>query len=213
QLARVERALQIRQARVLMDAGVLLSDPARFDLRGRLRAGRDCAIDVNVVFEGDVRLGDDVTIGAHCVIRNSTLASGARVEPHSMLDGAQVGEQCIVGPFARLRPGARLARSARVGNFVEIKQSEVGEGSKINHLSYVGDATVGHGVNIGAGTITCNYDGVNKHRTIIGDEAFIGSNSCLVAPVKVGAGAFVGAGSTVNRDTPAGELTIGRSRQ
>ncbi len=213
QLAAVERVFQHRQAQALMEAGLTLTDPARFDLRGRLRAGQDCVIDVNAVLEGDVQLGDGVIIGAHCVVRDSRIGDGARVEPHSMLDGAEVGEGCVVGPFARLRPGARLAPRARVGNFVEVKQSDVGEGSKINHLSYVGDTTVGRGVNIGAGTITCNYDGVNKHRTVIGDNAFVGSNSCLVAPVTVGAGAFIGAGSTVSRDAPANELTVARSRQ
>lgn len=213
QLAIAERALQRRRAETLMAAGVTLIDPARFDLRGCLRAGRDCVIDVNVVFEGDVQLGDGVVIGANCVIRDSRLRDGARVEPHSVLDGAEVGEGCAIGPFARLRPGARLAARVKVGNFVEVKQSDVGESSKINHLSYVGDATLGRGVNIGAGTITCNYDGAEKHRTIIGDEVFIGSNSCLVAPVTIGAGAFVGAGSTVNRDAPPGELTVARATQ
>jgi bifunctional UDP-N-acetylglucosamine pyrophosphorylase/glucosamine-1-phosphate N-acetyltransferase len=212
-LALVERACQRRLAEALMAQGVTLADPARFDVRGSLECGPDTVIDVGCVFEGTVRLADNVSIGAHCVLRNASLGPGTHVEPHSVIDGADIGADCNVGPFARIRPGTRLDAGARVGNFVETKNAQVGEGSKINHLSYVGDAEVGRDVNIGAGTITCNYDGANKHRTVIGDGAFIGSDTQLVAPVKVGKGATIGAGSTIVADTPDEQLTLSRSRQ
>ena len=212
-LAILERAFQERQAAALMAAGVQLMDPRRLDVRGLLIAGRDVQIDVNCVFEGRVELADDVRIGAHCVIRNSRIARGARIEAQTIIDGAEVGPECVVGPFARLRPGTVLGGRARVGNFVEVKAARVGPDTKINHLSYVGDAMIGQGVNIGAGVITCNYDGAQKHRTVIGDRAFIGSDSQLVAPVEIGADATIGAGSTVTRDAPAGELTLSRAVQ
>ena len=212
-LAFLERAYQDERAQALMVSGAQLMDPRRIDVRGILATGRDVLIDVNCVFEGRVEIGDNVRIGPHCVIRDSRIASGARIEAHSVIDGAEVGAGCVVGPFARLRPGTVLDASARVGNFVEVKASKVGANSKINHLSYVGDASIGAGVNIGAGVITCNYDGARKHRTVIGDGAFIGSDTQLVAPVQVGAGATVGAGTTLTKDAPAGELTISRVAQ
>ncbi|MCF8192189.1 MAG: bifunctional UDP-N-acetylglucosamine diphosphorylase/glucosamine-1-phosphate N-acetyltransferase GlmU [Burkholderiales bacterium] len=213
QLAELERVHQRRLAGQLMDAGVRLADPLRIDVRGRLVAGQDVSIDVNCVFEGEVTLGDGVSVGPHCVIRDSRIGAGTRVEAMSWMDGATVGEGAVVGPYARLRPGTDLAAGAHVGNFVELKNSQVGAGSKINHLSYVGDATVGARVNIGAGTITCNYDGANKYRTVIGDDAFIGSDTQLVAPVRVGAGATIGAGSTITRDAPPAQLTLSRNKQ
>ncbi len=213
QLARAERVFQRRQADALMRAGVALADPARFDLRGRLAAGRDVEIDVGCIFEGDVQLADGVRIGAYSLLRDVKLGAGAVVEPHSVLEGVEAGVDVHIGPFARLRPGTRLADRARIGNFVETKKTEVGAGSKINHLSYVGDAQLGAGVNIGAGTITCNYDGVNKHQTLIGDGAFVGSNSSLVAPVRIGVEATIGAGSVVTKDAPDGQLTVARGKQ
>ena len=212
-LAVLERAFQERQAAMLMAVGVQLMDPRRLDVRGQLIAGRDVQIDVNCVFEGRVELADDVRVGAHCVIRDSRIARGARIEAHTVIDGADVGPDCVVGPFARLRPGTVLGGHARVGNFVEIKAARVGVDTKINHLSYIGDAVIGQGVNIGAGVITCNYDGARKHRTVIGDRAFIGSDTQLVAPVAIGADATIGAGSTVTKDAPAGELTLSRAAQ
>ncbi|MEJ1416628.1 MAG: DapH/DapD/GlmU-related protein, partial [Candidatus Sedimenticola sp. (ex Thyasira tokunagai)] len=185
----------------------------RFDLRGELTTGRDVEIDVNVLIEGSVFLGDGVRIGANTVIRNSSIAAGVIIKENCVIEDAQVGEESIIGPFSRLRPETKLAARVHVGNFVEIKKSTVDEGSKINHLSYVGDTTVGRTVNIGAGTITCNYDGVNKFRTVIGDNAFIGSDSQLVAPVEVGSGATIGAGSTITRNTPADTLTLSRAKQ
>ncbi len=213
QLAALERHYQRLQAERLMRDGLALLDPARFDLRGELSVGRDCELDVNVVIEGRVVLGDGVRVGANCLLRDVSVGAGSEILPMSVLERAEIGPACHVGPFARIRPGTRLAEGARVGNFVELKQAEVGAGSKINHLSYVGDASVGAEVNIGAGTITCNYDGANKHHTTIGDGAFIGSDSQLVAPVEVGAGATIGAGSTITRDAPAGELTVSRAKQ
>jgi bifunctional UDP-N-acetylglucosamine pyrophosphorylase/glucosamine-1-phosphate N-acetyltransferase len=212
QLAEVERIVQQRQADALMRQGVTLADPARFDLRGTLRCGRDVSIDIGCVFEGDVTLGNDVEIGAYCVLRNVTLADGVKVAPFSHLDGAEVGKQAVVGPFSRLRPGAKLAEQTHVGNFVEIKASTLGAGSKANHLSYLGDAEIGANVNIGAGTITCNYDGVSKYKTTIGDDAFIGSNTALVAPLTVGQGATICAGSTLSEDAEAQTLTFTRTR-
>jgi len=213
QLAQVERAYQRRQGERLMAEGASLMDPARFDCRGRVRCGRDVVIDVDVVLEGEVELGDGVYVGPYTHISDSRLARGVQVEGHSVVASADVGEDCRIGPFARVRPGTSLGDGVHVGNFVEVKKSRVGPGSKINHLSYVGDAEVGQRVNIGAGTITCNYDGARKHTTTIGDDAFIGSSTQLVAPVTVGEGATIGAGSTITRDAPAGELTLSRARQ
>ncbi|RMD80545.1 MAG: UDP-N-acetylglucosamine diphosphorylase/glucosamine-1-phosphate N-acetyltransferase [Gammaproteobacteria bacterium] len=213
QLAALERRWQRRAAERLLREGVGLLDPARFDLRGELRCGLDVVLDVGVVVEGRVELGDGVRVGPYVLLRDVRLGPGCEVLAHSVLEGVEAGPGVRIGPFARLRPGTRLAAGARVGNFVELKAAEVGEGSKINHLSYVGDATVGRAVNIGAGTITCNYDGHRKHRTVIEDEAFIGSDTQLVAPVRVGRGATIGAGSTITRDAPPGELTLSRAPQ
>ena len=196
-----------------MRAGVTLADPARFDLRGYLRAGRDVSIDVNAVLEGDVTLGDRVRVGPNCLLRDCSIGADSEVLANSVIEQAVVGAGARIGPFARIRPETRLGQGVHIGNFVEIKKSSVGTGSKINHLSYVGDAEIGAGVNIGAGTITCNYDGVNKHRTVIGDGAFIGSDTQLVAPVEVGTDATIGAGSTITRDAPPGQLTLSRARQ
>lgn len=213
QLAHLERVYQSRAAERLMRAGVTLRDPARFDLRGELACGRDVIIDPNVIIEGTVRLGDRVRIGANCVLRDVVIGDDVTVEPMSVIEQAELAQGCQIGPFARIRPGTVLDRGAKVGNFVEVKKSHIGAGSKVNHLSYIGDTEMGTDVNIGAGTITCNYDGANKHRTVIGDGAFIGSDTQLVAPVSVGAGATVGAGSTITKDAPAEELTLSRSRQ
>ena len=213
QLAGLERIAQRNIAQALLEQGVTLADPARIDVRGMLSAGRDVSIDVGCVFEGDVVLGNDISIGPHCVLRNVTVRAGTRIEAFSHLDDAEVGADCRIGPYARLRPGAQLGEHVHIGNFVEVKKSTFGAGSKANHLSYVGDSEVGSKVNIGAGTITCNYDGINKSKTIIGDGAFIGSDSTLVAPVTIGAGAYIGAGSTITREAPAGKLTLTRARQ
>ncbi|TVP59505.1 MAG: UDP-N-acetylglucosamine diphosphorylase/glucosamine-1-phosphate N-acetyltransferase [Halomonadaceae bacterium] len=213
QLAQLERHYQFSEAQRLMAAGVSLADPYRLDVRGDLQVGQDVTVDVGCVFEGTVVLGDDVVIGAHCVVRNSTLGAGTKVEPHSIIDGSQVAGPATIGPFARLRPGTRLAAGGKVGNFVETKNAIIGAGSKISHLSYIGDAELGEQVNVGAGTITCNYDGVNKHKTQIGDGTFIGSNTALVAPVTLGKNTTTGAGSTISKDVADGELAIGRARQ
>jgi bifunctional UDP-N-acetylglucosamine pyrophosphorylase / glucosamine-1-phosphate N-acetyltransferase len=214
QLAHLERVYQRRQADALMERGVTLLDPARFDLRGTvLEVGEDVEIDVNVVLEGDIRLGSRVRISANSVIRNASIGDDAEILPHCVIDDAEVGAFSRIGPFARLRPEARLSEHVHVGNFVEIKKTAVAQGSKINHLSYIGDTIVGTGVNIGAGTITCNYDGANKFQTIIEDGAFIGSDTQLVAPVRVGKNATIGAGSTITRDTPENQLTLSRSKQ
>ncbi|MBS0227855.1 MAG: bifunctional UDP-N-acetylglucosamine diphosphorylase/glucosamine-1-phosphate N-acetyltransferase GlmU [Proteobacteria bacterium] len=213
QLAQLERAYQSRQARLLCAAGARLADPARLDVRGSVSVGRDVEIDVDVVFEGEVTLGDGVRIGPFCRIRDSVIGSGTEVRAHCDIEGANVDGAAQIGPFARLRPGTVLADGVHIGNFVETKKAVLGEGSKANHLSYLGDAVVGAGVNIGAGTITCNYDGVNKSTTTIEDGAFIGSNSALVAPVTIGEGATIGAGSVIGKDAPAGKLTLTRSRQ
>ncbi|QDQ88847.1 UDP-N-acetylglucosamine diphosphorylase/glucosamine-1-phosphate N-acetyltransferase [Alcaligenaceae bacterium SJ-26] len=213
QQAALERAWQQEQARRLLEAGVTLADPARFDVRGELLCGRDVFIDVGCVFEGRVELADGVHVGPHCVLRDVTLGEGVRVEAYSHLERATAAQGAKIGPYARLRPGAELGEDSHVGNFVEVKNARIGKGSKANHLSYVGDAEVGARVNIGAGTITCNYDGVNKHKTVIEDDAFIGSDSQLVAPITVGAGATIGAGTTLTRDAPAGQLTVSRTRQ
>jgi bifunctional UDP-N-acetylglucosamine pyrophosphorylase / glucosamine-1-phosphate N-acetyltransferase len=213
QLAGLEASLRRRIASELMAAGVTLVDPARVDFRGQLRCGHDVVIDVNTVFEGAVELGDDVFIGTNVLIRDSRLGAGCRVLPNTIIEDADIGPRCELGPFARLRPGVALAEGVKIGNFVEVKQSRIGVGSKVNHLSYVGDSELGSRVNVGAGTITCNYDGANKHRTVIGDDVFIGSNTALVAPVEIGAGATIGAGSTISENAPAGELTVARNRQ
>ena len=213
QMARLERAYQQQLADKLMAEGVALADPARLDVRGRLTCGHDVFIDVGCVFEGDVELGEGVRIGPYCVIKNSTIGAESMVDTHSVIEGTVAAGLNQIGPFARLRPGTRLAVKAKVGNFVETKNADVGEGSKINHLSYVGDARLGRDVNVGAGTITCNYDGANKHHTEIGDNAFIGSNTALVAPVSVGKGATVGAGSTIAKDVTDYALAVTRGRQ
>lgn len=213
QLAELERVYQRNYAEKLAGLGTTIMDPARLDVRGDLVCGQDVIIDVNCVFEGSVTLGSQVKVGANCVLKNVSVAEGTQIQPFSHIEEAQIGANCRIGPFARIRPGTALASDAHVGNFVEIKNSQIGSGSKVNHLSYVGDATVGSKVNIGAGTITCNYDGANKHRTVIEDEVFIGSDTQLVAPVTVGRGATIGAGSTITRDAPAGELTLSRMKQ
>ena len=217
QLAELERRHQRAQAERLMEQGVRLADPARFDLRGTLQCGQDVDIDVNCLFEGAVTLGDRVQIGANCVIRNATLGAGVVIQPFTHIDGdtlgVSVGEGAIIGPFARLRPGAQLGPEVHIGNFVEVKNSTLGRGSKANHLAYLGDATVGERVNYGAGSITANYDGANKHRTVIGNDVQVGSNCVLVAPISVGDGATIGGGSTLGKDAPAGQLTVARAKQ
>ena len=213
QLARLERIYQGETAARLMDEGVTLGDPARLDVRGRLACGADVRIDVNCVFEGEVKLGDRVEIGAHCVVKNADIGADTRIEPFTYIDSAKVGAHCLIGPYARLRPGARLAEEVHIGNFVEVKESDIGTRSKANHLAYIGDTTIGRDVNVGAGTITCNYDGANKHRTVIEDDVFIGSDTQLVAPVTVRRGATIGAGSTITREAPAGQLTLSRVKQ
>ncbi len=213
QLADLERRFQRAGAESLMEAGVRLADPARLDVRGRLLCGSEVEIDVNCVFEGQVSLGDGVHVGANCVIRDAQIAAGAVIQPFTHIDGAKVGANAIVGPFARLRPGADLGEDVHIGNFVEVKNSTLAAGAKANHLAYLGDATVGARVNYGAGSITANYDGANKHRTVIGADAHIGSNCVLVAPVTIGAGATIGGGSTVSQDAAAGQLTVARARQ
>ena len=213
QLAALERQFQTDQAKKLMQQGVHLIDPSRFDLRGHLTVGQDVRIDINVIIEGECEFGDHVEIGAGCIIKNTKIAAGTKVQPYSIFDNAMVGEDAQIGPFARLRPGAKLAAEVHIGNFVEVKNTSIGLGSKANHFTYLGDAEVGAGSNIGAGTITCNYDGANKFKTIIGDAAFIGSNSSLVAPVTIGNGATVGAGSTITRDVAENSLAVERSKQ
>lgn len=213
QLAQLERWHQRQRADALMTNGVTLADPSRIDIRGELQAGRDVLIDINTIFEGEVVLGEGVEIGANCIIRNAHIGAGTRVEANSIIDGAVVAENAQIGPFARLRPGTEMAAGSKVGNFVETKKAIIGKGSKINHLTYIGDAEIGEEVNVGAGTITCNYDGVNKSLTRIGDGAFIGSNSSLVAPVDIGAGATVGAGSTVTKTVGRSQLAVARGKQ
>ncbi len=217
QLADLERRYQRERAEALMEAGVRLADPARFDVRGVLQCGRDVSIDVNCIFEGEVTLGDEVRIGANCVIRNARIAAGAVIHPFTHIDGealgVEVGEGALVGPFARLRPGAKLGAEVHIGNFVEVKNSTLAAGAKANHLAYLGDATVGERVNFGAGSITANYDGANKHRTVIEADAHIGSNCVLVAPVTIGAGATIGGGSTITKDAPGESLTVARAKQ
>lgn len=213
QLAALERQFQLYQAAQLMQQGVHLIDPARFDLRGELKAGFDVRIDINVIIEGQCEFGDGVEIGAGCVIKNTSIAAGTQVKPYSIFEDAVVGEAAMIGPFARLRPGAVLSNQVHIGNFVEVKNSRIGFGSKANHFTYLGDAEIGEGSNIGAGTITCNYDGANKYQTIIGNDAFIGSNSSLVAPVKIGNGATVGAGSVITQDVADQSLAFERAKQ
>jgi bifunctional UDP-N-acetylglucosamine pyrophosphorylase/glucosamine-1-phosphate N-acetyltransferase len=219
QLAELERRYQRRQAEALMEAGVRLADPARFDLRGELSCGEDVEIDVGCVFEGNVSLGANVRIGAHCVIRNAAIAANAVIHPFTHIEGdagtgrVEVGSGSLIGPFARLRPGAQLGAEVHIGNFVEVKNSTLARGAKANHLAYLGDATVGERVNYGAGSITANYDGANKHRTVIGNDVHVGSNCVLIAPITLGDGATIGGGSTLSKDAPAGQLTVARGRQ
>ena len=213
QLAEAERALQARLVDELMTEGVGFADPARVDIRGTLKCGKDVFIDVNAVFEGDVELGDGVIIESNNLVRDSRIGAGTVIHSNCHIEASSTGDNCEIGPFARLRPGAELANSVKVGNFVEIKKSTVADGSKVNHLTYIGDAEIGKGVNVGAGTITCNYDGANKHKTTINDGAFIGSGVELVAPVEVGRNATIGAGSTITKDTPDDQLTLERAKQ
>lgn len=213
QLQDLERSLQRTLAEDLMVRGVTVVDASRLDIRGQLSVGMDVTIDVNVVFEGDVVLGDNVVIGANCVIRNAQIADNSVVQPFSHIDGAILAEDCVIGPYARLRPGTQLSEAVKIGNFVETKNAQIAKGSKVNHLSYIGDTQMGSNVNIGAGTITCNYDGVNKHQTIIGDNVFVGSDTQLVAPVTVESGATIGAGSTITKTAPADTLSLSRSKQ
>lgn len=213
QLASLERMYQLSLAEKLMKSGATLADPSRIDIRGCLTTGPDCFIDVNCVFEGTVVLGDNVTVGPNCHLIDAKIETGTVIKSNTVIENAVIGELCDIGPFARIRPGTVMASGAKIGNFVETKNTFVGEGSKINHLSYVGDSELGSHVNVGAGTITCNYDGVNKHKTIIGDNAFIGSNSSLVAPIEIGEGATIGAGSTVSRKAQAHALTVTRAKQ
>lgn len=213
QLQSLERSLQMTLAEDLMNRGVTVVDANRVDIRGQLSVGMDVTIDANVVFEGKVVLGDNVVIGANCVIKDAQIADNCVINPFSHIDGAIVAEACVVGPYARLRPGTQLAESVKIGNFVETKNAQIAQGSKVNHLSYIGDTQMGRNVNIGAGTITCNYDGVNKHQTIIGDDVFVGSDTQLVAPVTVESGATIGAGSTITKTAPADTLSLSRSKQ
>jgi bifunctional UDP-N-acetylglucosamine pyrophosphorylase/glucosamine-1-phosphate N-acetyltransferase len=213
QLADLERRFQRQQAEGLMEAGVRLVDPARFDQRGTLRCGSDVEIDINCVFEGEVQLADGARIGANCVIRDARIGAGAVIHPFTHIEGATVGAGALIGPFARLRPGAELGEEVHIGNFVEVKNSTLAKGAKANHLAYLGDATVGERVNYGAGSITANYDGANKHRTVIGNDVHVGSNCVLIAPITLGDGATIGGGSTLGKDAPAGQLTVARARQ
>lgn len=213
QLEQLERVYQLQQAEALLTQGVTLADKNRIDIRGNLVCGKDVFIDVNCVFQGDIQLGDGVSVGPNCFISNSEIQENTSVLANCVLEDCKVGESCNIGPFSRLRPGAEMSAQSKAGNFVEIKNAKIGKGAKVNHLSYVGDAELGEDVNVGAGTITCNYDGANKHKTIIGNNAFIGSNTALVAPVTVADNATIGAGSTITRDAPEAELTLERSKQ
>jgi bifunctional UDP-N-acetylglucosamine pyrophosphorylase/glucosamine-1-phosphate N-acetyltransferase len=213
QLAELERRYRMKKTTELMRAGVQLADPERVNIRGRVVTGTDVYIDANVFLEGDISLGNDVRIGPGCVLKDCSLATGTRVHAYSVLEGVRSLGACEIGPFARLRPGTELMEGSKAGNFVEIKNASLGKNTKASHLSYLGDSSIGDRVNIGAGTITCNYDGVNKHHTVIGDDAFIGSDTQLVAPVTIGEGADIGAGSTITKDAPAGQLTISRAKQ
>ncbi|WGW00366.1 bifunctional UDP-N-acetylglucosamine diphosphorylase/glucosamine-1-phosphate N-acetyltransferase GlmU [Vibrio sp. YMD68] len=213
QLARLERAYQSAQAQKLLEQGVMLRDPSRFDLRGELQCGMDVEIDTNVIIEGNVSIGDNVIIGTGCVLKDCEIDDNTVIRPYSVIEGATVGEECTVGPFTRLRPGAELKNDAHVGNFVEVKNTSIGEGSKANHLTYLGDAQIGQRVNVGAGVITCNYDGVNKFKTTIGDDVFVGSDCQLIAPVTIADGATIGAGTTLTKDVDQGELVISRAKE
>jgi len=213
QLAELERIWQQEQALRLLTQGVTLADPARLDIRGKLVCGRDVEIDVGCIFEGEVHLANKVKVGAYTVIRNSKVEAGTHIAPYSHIDSAEIGARCSIGPYARLRPGTKLHQDVHIGNFVEIKNSEIAASSKANHLSYIGDSTVGSRVNVGAGTITCNYDGANKHRTIIEDDVFIGSDTQLIAPVTIKRGSTIGAGSTITKDTAESALTLSRAKQ
>jgi len=213
QLAQLERHVQQQATTQLLEQGVTLADPARVDVRGELACGRDVSIDIDCIFEGNVSLADDVSVGAHCVLQNVFVQTGTRIEPYSHLVDASIGANCRIGPYARIRPGTKLADDVHIGNFVEVKASDIGAGSKANHLAYIGDSSVGRNVNIGAGTITCNYDGANKHRTVIEDDVHIGSDVQLVAPVTVAKGASIGAGTTVSKDVPPGVLVINAKTQ
>jgi bifunctional UDP-N-acetylglucosamine pyrophosphorylase / glucosamine-1-phosphate N-acetyltransferase len=213
QLAYLERYYQRTTAKKLMLSGVTLADPERLDVRGELHAEQDVEIDINVILEGEVTIGSGSRIGANSIIRNSRIGKNVEIRPHSMIDGAVIGDSCIIGPFARIRPETQLAEGVHIGNFVETKKAKLGKGSKANHLSYLGDADIGSAVNIGAGTITCNYDGVNKHKTVIGDDAFIGSNTALIAPVSIGAKTTIGAGATITKPVPDNALALSRSEQ
>ena len=213
ELGKLERMQQKQIAHELMSRGLSISDPSRFDLRGKLEFGQDCYLDVNTLIEGDCQFGNNVQIGAHCIIRNAKIADNAKIEPFSLVEDSVVGAHCSVGPYARLRPGSELKQGSRIGNFVEVKNATIGKNSKANHLSYVGDAEVGQDVNMGAGMITCNYDGANKHKTIIGDNVHVGSDCQLVAPVEIEEGATIGAGTTVYKNAPKDELTINKKEQ
>ena len=213
QLAQLERDYQYRQAEKLMLAGVSLADPARLDIRGEITVAQDVEIDINVILAGQVDIAENVSIGANCYIKDCKIDAGTVIKANSHLEDAVIGAKCVIGPFARVRPGTRMEDQARIGNFVETKQAHIGKGSKVNHLSYIGDSELGEGVNVGAGTITCNYDGINKHKTIIGDGAFIGSNTALVAPLNIGKGATIGAGSTISRDVADKTLGLTRAKQ
>jgi bifunctional UDP-N-acetylglucosamine pyrophosphorylase/glucosamine-1-phosphate N-acetyltransferase len=213
ELASLERRFQMNQAAQLLESGVTLADPARIDVRGELSCGRDVAIDVNCIFEGRVTLGDGVRIGANCILRDASIGAGTEVKPFSLIEEAAIGANARIGPYARIRPGTQLADDVHIGNFVEVKASSFGRGSKANHLSYVGDSSVGSDVNIGAGTITCNYDGAHKHRTVIEDDVHIGSDVQLIAPVTVGKGATIAAGATIVKDVAPGGLTLTEAKQ
>ena len=213
QLAQLERIYQHREAERLMREGVTIADPDRLDIRGRVIAGEDCFLDVNVVLQGEVTLGNGVSIGPGAVVKDSVLGNNVQVLAHTVVDGASIADACSVGPFARIRPGSRLDEGAKIGNFVEMKKARLGPGSKASHLAYLGDATIGASCNIGAGTVTCNYDGIDKHPTTLGDNVFVGTNSTLVAPLVIGDNAFVGAGSTVTTQVEAGDLAVGRAKQ
>ena len=213
QLAYLERYYQYQQAVKLMVNGASLADPERIDVRGIVTTGRDVSLDINVVFEGKVELGDNIVVGPNCVLKDCRIASGTRIEAFSHIDGADIGQDCQIGPYARVRPGTQLDTGAKLGNFVETKKAVIGKGSKVNHLTYIGDAEMGDGVNVGAGTITCNYDGANKFKTVMGDNVFVGSNSTLVAPLNLASGSFVGAGSVITKDSDPETLVIGRAKQ
>jgi len=213
QLAELERTLQQNQATKFMQQGLMLKDPGRFDCRGSLNFGQDCEIDVNVVIEGEVTLGDNTTIAPNCIIKNTVIGSSVSILPNSVIEDAVIGNGASIGPFARIRPETNIGENAKIGNFVEVKKSTIGKGSKVSHLSYVGDTTMGDDVNIGAGVITCNYDGANKHQTTIEDGAFVGSDTQLIAPVTIGKNATIGAGSTITKDVPGAQLSLSRSKQ